>query len=127
MGINSDLNYLIFVDRHGILGLGNDVPMTGAVNSDAIVALVPKTGQFVTIRLPYPMGYYSRSMQGRVDWDRPAGKAAPSGPATIRIHRGTWKAAKALRISGEGTGASRSACKVGFRSKARTATCHKLE
>ena len=67
LGINSDLNYLIFVDRHGILGLGNDIPMVGAVNSDAIVALVPKTGKFVTIRLPYPMGYYSRSMQGRVD------------------------------------------------------------
>ncbi len=65
--INSDLNYLIFVDRHGILGLGKDVPMTGAVNSDAILALIPKTGQFVTIRLPYPMGYYTRSMQGRVD------------------------------------------------------------
>jgi hypothetical protein len=28
-GINSDLNYLIFVDRQGVLGLGNDVPMTG--------------------------------------------------------------------------------------------------
>jgi hypothetical protein len=65
--INSDLNYLIFVDRHGVLGLGNDVPMVGAVNSDAIVALIPKTGQFVTVRIPYPMGYYSRSMQGRID------------------------------------------------------------
>jgi len=30
--------------------------MTGAVNSDAMVALVPATGQFVTIRIPYPMG-----------------------------------------------------------------------
>jgi hypothetical protein len=66
-GINSDLNYLIFVDRHGVLGLGNDVPMTGAVNSDAMVALVPKTGQFVTVRIPYPLGYYTRSMQGRID------------------------------------------------------------
>ena len=65
--INSDLNYLIFVDRKGVLGLGNDVPMTGAVNSDAMVALVPKTGQFVTVRIPYPMGYYTRSMQGRID------------------------------------------------------------
>ena len=66
-GINSDLNYLIFVDRQGVLGLGKDVPMTGAVNSDAMVALVPKTGQFVTIRIPYPLGYYTRSMQGRID------------------------------------------------------------
>jgi hypothetical protein len=65
--VKSSVNYLIFVDRHGILGLGNDVPMTGAVNSDAVYAILPKTGEFVTIRLPYPMGYYPRSMQGRVD------------------------------------------------------------
>jgi hypothetical protein len=65
--MNSDLNYLIFVDRKGVLGLGNDVPMTGAINSDAVLALIPKTGKFVTIRLPYPMGYYARSMQGRID------------------------------------------------------------
>ena len=38
IAVNSDLNYLIFVDRNGVLGLGKDVPMTGAVNSDAILA-----------------------------------------------------------------------------------------
>jgi len=65
--INTNLTYLIFADRHGILGLGKDVPMTGAVNSDAILALVPKTGEFVTVRIPYPMGYFARSMQGRID------------------------------------------------------------
>jgi hypothetical protein len=67
IAINTNLTYLIFADRHGILGLGKDVPMTGAVNSDAILALVPKTGEFVTIRIPYPMGYFARSMQGRID------------------------------------------------------------
>jgi hypothetical protein len=41
--------------------------MTGVVNSDAILALVPKTGEFVTVRIPYPMGYFARSMQGRID------------------------------------------------------------
>ena len=66
-GVKSSMNYLIFVDRHGILGLGNDVPMTGAVNADAVLAVLPKTGEIVTIRLPYPMGYYARSMQGRID------------------------------------------------------------
>jgi hypothetical protein len=66
-GVRTSLNYLIFVDRHGILGLGKDVPMTGAVNADAVLAVIPKTGEFVTIRLPYPMGYFPRSMQGRID------------------------------------------------------------
>jgi hypothetical protein len=66
-GVKSSMNYLIFVDRHGILGLGKDVPMTGAVNADAVLAVLPKTGEIVTIRLPYPLGYYARSMQGRID------------------------------------------------------------
>jgi hypothetical protein len=65
--VRASLNYLIFVDRNGVLGLGKDVPMTGAVNADAVLAVVPKTGEFVTIRLPYPLGYFPRSMQGRID------------------------------------------------------------
>ena len=63
----ANVNYLIFVDRKGILGLGPNVPMTGAVNSDGVWALDPKTGEFVMIRLPYPLGYYPRAMQGRID------------------------------------------------------------
>ena len=65
--VRASVNYLIFVDRAGVLGLGKDIPMTGAVNSDAVLAVIPKTGEFVTIRLPYPMGYFARSMQGRID------------------------------------------------------------
>jgi hypothetical protein len=41
--------------------------VTGAVNSGALQALVPKTGQFVMIRVPYPMGFFTRGMQGRID------------------------------------------------------------
>jgi hypothetical protein len=65
--LNSDLNYLIFVDRYDILGLGKNIPVTGAVNSGALQALIPKTGKFVMIRIPYPMGFFTRSMQGRID------------------------------------------------------------
>jgi hypothetical protein len=70
--VNADLNYLIYVDRFGVLGLGKDVPITGAVNSGSMVALIPKTGQFVRINIPYPMGFFTRSMQGRID-DQKAG------------------------------------------------------
>ncbi len=65
--VKASMNYLIFVDRHGALGLGNDVPMTGTSNADAVLAVLPKTGEVITIRLPYPRGYYARSMQGRID------------------------------------------------------------
>ncbi len=65
--INADLNYLIFVDRHDTLGLGRDVPMTYAVNSDAVIAVLPESGDWVTLRVPYPLGFYTRAVHGRID------------------------------------------------------------
>ena len=37
---------------------------TGNLN-DALLALVD--GQFVTLRVPYPMGYFTKWMDGRID------------------------------------------------------------
>ena len=34
IAVNSDLNYLIFVDRNGVLGLGKDIPMLYAVTGE---------------------------------------------------------------------------------------------
>jgi hypothetical protein len=65
--VNSGLNYLLFVDRHGVLGLGKDVPVMGAANSDAVLALIPQTGEWITLRVPYPMGFFPRHMGGRID------------------------------------------------------------
>ena len=65
--ILADYTYLSQVDRHDALGLGKDVPMYGNINDDSIVALVPQTKQFVTLRVPYPMGFFSRSANGRID------------------------------------------------------------
>jgi hypothetical protein len=65
--IHSGMNYLIFMDRESAMGLGKNVPITGAVNSDALMALVPQTKQFVTLRVPYPMGFYARHINTRID------------------------------------------------------------
>jgi hypothetical protein len=65
--IFSDESYLTQLDEHDTLGLGLDVPVYGNVNTDSIEALVPKTGQFVTLRVPYPLGFFSRSAVGRID------------------------------------------------------------
>jgi hypothetical protein len=65
--INSDESYLTQIDFHDVLGLGRDVPLYGAVNTDSLEVLVPKTKQFVTLRVPYPMGFFSRSATGRID------------------------------------------------------------
>jgi hypothetical protein len=57
------------VDRIDVLGLnrGRDVPLTRLANSDAILAFVPDSGEFVTLRVPYPLGFYARSLHARVD------------------------------------------------------------
>jgi hypothetical protein len=65
----TDLTYLTTVDRLDVLGLNNgkDVPMTELSNSDAVLALLPENGAFVTLRVPYPLGFFGRSLHGRID------------------------------------------------------------
>jgi hypothetical protein len=60
-------SYLTHMDFHNALGLGKDAPMYGSVNTDAIEVLNPETKQFVTLRVPYPMGFFPRSANGRID------------------------------------------------------------
>jgi hypothetical protein len=65
--IEADMTYLPQIDTYDTLGLGKDVPLYGPVNSDMLVAFVPGSKQFVSLRVPYPMGFFSRSANGRVD------------------------------------------------------------
>ena len=65
--IFSDESYLTQLDEHDTLGLGLDVPVYGNVNTDSMEVFVPKTRQFVTMRVPYPLGFFSRSGVGRID------------------------------------------------------------
>ena len=65
--LNANYLYLLDVDRHNVLGLGNDVPITFPVNSDALLALDPRTGKFISLHIPYPMGFLARSVNARID------------------------------------------------------------
>ena len=60
-------SYLTYMDFHDTLGLGKDAPIYGSVNTDAMEVLSPNTGQYVTLRVPYPLGFFPRSGNGRVD------------------------------------------------------------
>jgi hypothetical protein len=57
--------YYTWVDQHDTLGLGKDVPMATGNLNDGVLALVD--GKFVTLRVAYPMGYYIKGMDGRID------------------------------------------------------------
>jgi hypothetical protein len=60
-------SYLTHMDGFDVLGLGKDAPIYGSVNTDAMEVLNPRTKQFVTLRVPYPMGFFARSANGRID------------------------------------------------------------
>ncbi|MDX1404843.1 MAG: carboxypeptidase-like regulatory domain-containing protein [Woeseiaceae bacterium] len=77
-------SYYTWVDQHNSLGLGEDVPMATANLFDGVHALVE--GKFVTIRIPYPLGFYSKGFEGRIDdpdagW-KGRGLWVPSGDRT---------------------------------------------
>jgi len=55
------------VDRFNTLGLGANVSLATGTGSDSMLALRPDTKQWVVMRVPYPMGFYTRNMAGRID------------------------------------------------------------
>ena len=58
-------SYYTWVDQHNSLGLGEDVPIATGNLFDGVHALVDN--EFVTLRIPYPMGFYSKGFEGRID------------------------------------------------------------
>jgi hypothetical protein len=66
LGENSaESSYYTWVDQHNTFGLGDNIPMSTANLNDGFVAL--KDGKFVMIRIPYPMGFYAKGLDGRID------------------------------------------------------------
>src|SRR5579864_3810981 len=57
--------YYIWVDRYNTLGLGANVPIASANGSESMLALVGD--KFVDLRIPYPMGFFSKNADGRID------------------------------------------------------------
>ena len=57
--------YYVWVDQHNILGLGANVPLATGNQSDSLHGLVD--GQIVELRVPYPMGFFAKGIDGRID------------------------------------------------------------
>jgi hypothetical protein len=58
-------SYFAWVDQRNTFGLGDNTPIATGNESDGYLAL--KDGKWVTIRVPYPMGMYSKGIDGRID------------------------------------------------------------
>jgi hypothetical protein len=62
---SAEASYYAWVDQFNTLGLGANTPIATGNTSDALFALVD--GKFITLRVPYPMGFYAKGMDGRID------------------------------------------------------------
>jgi hypothetical protein len=65
--VPADFHYYNWVDQHDVSGFGKDTPIATGSNSDALLVLDPETGKWTTLRVPYPLGFYSRGLDGRID------------------------------------------------------------
>ncbi len=83
-------SYYTWVDQHNSLGLGEDVPMATGNLLDGVHALVD--GKFVTLRIPYPLGFYTKGLEGRIDDPEAGWKGrgiwVPSGDRTPWLMEG---------------------------------------
>jgi hypothetical protein len=83
-------SYYSWVDQHNTSGLGANVPMSTANLFDGVHALVD--GEMMTLRIPYPLGFYSKGFEGRIDdpnagW-KGRGLWVPSGDRTPWLKEG---------------------------------------
>ena len=62
---SAEASYYVWVDQFNTFGLGANVPIVTGNLNDSYFALVD--GKFVTLRVPYPMGFFAKWAEGRID------------------------------------------------------------
>jgi hypothetical protein len=62
---SAESSYYTWVDQFDTFGLGRNVPIATGNLNEGLLALVD--GKFVTLRVPYPLGYYTKWLDGRID------------------------------------------------------------
>jgi hypothetical protein len=60
-----EASYYTWVDQFNTFGLGENVPVNTGNASEGLLAF--KDGQWVILRVPYPLGYYTKWLDGRID------------------------------------------------------------
>jgi hypothetical protein len=57
--------YYTWVDQHDTSGLGDNTPISTGNENESLIALVD--GKMVSLRVPYPLGFYAKGLDGRID------------------------------------------------------------
>jgi hypothetical protein len=62
---SAEASYYDWVDQFDTFGLGRNVPIATGNGEDALMALA--NGKWVVLRVPYPIGFYAKGLDGRID------------------------------------------------------------
>jgi hypothetical protein len=62
---SADASYYNWVDQFDTLGLGKNTPIAAGSGSDSLLALV--NGKYTVMRVPYPLNFYVKGLDGRID------------------------------------------------------------
>ncbi len=62
---SAEASYYTWVDQFDTLGLGANTPINTGNASEGLLAL--KDGKWVVLRVPYPNGFFTKWMDGRID------------------------------------------------------------
>jgi hypothetical protein len=62
---SAEASYYDWVDQFDTFGLGKNVPIATGNENGALLALA--NGKWVTLTVPYPLGFYAKGLDGRID------------------------------------------------------------
>jgi hypothetical protein len=94
-------SYYTWVDQFDTSGLGANTPINTGNASEGLLAL--KDGKWVVMRVPYPLGFYTKWVDGRIDDPRGGWKgrgvwATVSTRAPFHMETGKGTTSKVLKI-----------------------------
>jgi hypothetical protein len=94
-------SYYTWVDQFDTFGLGKNTPINTGNASEGLLAL--KDGKWVILRVPYPLGFYTKWMDGRIDnpnagWKGKGLWATVSTRAPFHMETGKGTPSKVLKF-----------------------------
>jgi len=98
---SAEASYYTWIDRFGVFGLGRNVPIAMGNLNSSVLALVD--GRFINFTLPYPMGFFAKNVDGRIDdpnagWKGRAVWSTYGTRTMFHLEGGTANRPKAVRI-----------------------------
>jgi hypothetical protein len=98
---SAEASYYTWVDQFNTLGLGTDIPINTGNASEGL--LVFDNGQWIVLRVPYPTGFYTKWVDGRIDdpdagWKGRGLFATVSTRAPFHMETGKGTTSKVVRF-----------------------------